>query len=101
MEKTIKVIPVFHTEGFEERIDRNGYSERTCECCGRKLNPARTKWVQMLETGEWTDEEKEVKELVNHWGRSQGCFGVGPDCYKLIRARLDASTTTRVAIVND
>lgn len=99
MEKTIKVIPVFHTDQYEERIRRNGYTENTCECCGRKLNPKTMKWIQMLETAEWTDEEMEVKNLVGHWGRSQGCFAVGPDCYKEIRARLAASTTTRVAEV--
>lgn len=97
MEKTIKVIECYHTDDYDERIWRNGYTENTCECCGRKLNPKTMKGLQMLETGHWTDETKEVKECKSvGWGRSQGWFYFGPKCYKEIRARLAASTETMV-----
>ena len=99
MEKTIKVIPCFHTDGYWDRIARNGYTENTCECCGRKLNPKTMKGVQMLTTAEYTDEEREVKHIVgeSEGATSQGWFFFGPDCYKEIRRRLAESTSIRIA----
>lgn len=97
MEKVIKIINVYHTPDYEERIDRIGYAGNTCECCGRRLNPKTMKGLQMLETGHWTDETAEVKECKSEgWGRSQGWFYIGPECYKQIRAKLAASTETMI-----
>ena len=96
--KSIKVIPCFHTDDYWDRINRNGYTENTCECCGRKLNPKTMKGVQMLTTAEYTDEVREVKHIVGEsdGAMSQGLFFFGPKCYKEIRARLAATTTTRI-----
>jgi hypothetical protein len=50
-----------------------------CECCGRKLNPKRIKWLEMnCRTGEWTDSDKAP------WPAeaSQGCFPFGIACAK-------------------
>ena len=95
MEKTIKVTPFWRAADYEENYGRT-YSEYNCECCGRKLNPKTMKMVQLLECGYWTDEEQEVKKVLDDFGRSQGCFYVGPKCYAEIRRRISASTETRL-----
>ena len=95
MEKTIKVTPFWQTDDYDENYGRN-YSEYNCEICGRKLNPKTMKWVQMLECGYWTDEEREVKKVLDDFGQSQGCFCVGPKCYAEIRRRIAASTEARL-----
>lgn len=95
MEKTIKVTEFWQAEDYNRNYDRNPYAEYNCECCGRKLNPKTMKQVQMLECGFWTDEQAEVKKVLDDFGTSQGFFYIGPKCYKEIRARLAASTETR------
>jgi hypothetical protein len=50
-----------------------------CECCGRELNPARIKWLELnFSTGEWTD------PAIAPWPDevSQGCFPFGIACAK-------------------
>lgn len=100
MKKTVKVTPFWQEDNYEANYGRT-YSEYNCEICGRKLNPKTMKWVQMLECGYWTLEEREVKEVADDFGRSQGCFCVGPKCYAEIRRRIAASTETRDIIIND
>lgn len=95
MEKTIKVTDYYHTPDYERNYDKYCYEEYTCECCGRKLNPATMKQVQMLETGHWTDEQAEVLKIHNAGGcSSQGFFYIGPKCYKEIMKRVKESNET-------
>lgn len=94
MEKIIKVTPFYQTDDYDTNYGRS-YSEHNCECCGRKLNPKTMKWVQMLECGFWTDEQEEVKNVLDDFGHGQGFFPVGPKCYREIRARIAESTLTR------
>lgn len=90
-EKEIKVVKFERTPNYESNYDRNCDAEYICTCCGKKLNPKTMKQVQMLNTGEWTDEQMEIP-CEND---GQGFFEVGPDCYRTIMARLAASRTTR------
>ena len=54
------------------------------------------KMVQMLECGFWTDEQEDVKKVLDDFGRGQGFFYVGPKCYAEIRRRIAASNETRL-----
>ena len=96
-EKNVKVVEIERTPNYESNYDRNCYAEYICECCGKKLNPKTMKQVQMLNTGEWTDEQMEIpcENDERYDADGQGFFYVGPDCYRTIMARLAASRTTR------
>lgn len=92
MEK-IRVTDFFRTSNYESNYERNCYNEYVCECCGRKLNPKTMKQVQILESGHWTDEQREVAKIEGG-GHSQGYFFVGSDCYKEIMRRIEAGGKT-------
>lgn len=47
----------------------------------------------MLESGHWTDEQREVARIEGG-GHSQGYFFVGADCYKEIMRRIEAGGET-------
>jgi hypothetical protein len=77
----MKELEFIQTENFEANIDRYGYNENTCECCGKQLK--NKKWaVNTLEgptviEANITDEEIEASGLY-----SQGLFYLGSDCIK-------------------
>lgn len=104
-DKNVKVTPYWHTPNYERNYERNCYSEYTCECCGRKLNPKTMKQVQLLTSGEWTDETKEVDSTpqreLKYEAEGQGFFYIGPDCYKEIMRRIANSQETRFVRVLD
>lgn len=91
----IKVTNYYQTPDYERNYDKYCYNEYVCECCGRKLNPNTMHQVQMLESGHWTNENEEVKAIIEN-GKptsmgSQGYFFVGPKCYREIIRRINAS----------
>lgn len=89
MTAKINITEYYHTPQYERNYERNCYEEYVCECCGKKLNPKTMKQVQMLETGHWTDEQREVVSIEGDKGvHSQGFFYVGSDCYKEIMRRI-------------
>ena len=92
MEK-IRVTPYFQTANYENNYSKNCFADYICECCGKKLNPKTMKQIQMLESGHWTDEEREVVRIEGG-GHSQGYFYVGADCYKEIMRRIEAGGET-------
>ena len=96
-DRNVKVVDIERTPNYDSNYDRNCDAEYICECCGKKLNPKTMKQVQMLTTGEWTDETLEVPahNPDNYDADGQGFFYIGPDCYKGIMARLAQSMTTR------
>jgi len=97
MKKTIKVTPYWQDDRHDLNYDRTyaGNNFEHCEICGRRLNPKTTKLVQLLECGFWTDEQGDVKDVLDDGGRGQGFFPVGPTCYKEIRRRIADSKETR------
>lgn len=92
MEK-IRVTPYFQTANYENNYSKNCFADYICECCGKKLNPKTMKQIQMLESGHWTDEQREVARIEGG-GHSQGYFYVGADCYKEIMRRIEAGGET-------
>lgn len=96
-DRNVKVVEIERTPNYDSNYDRNCDAEYICECCGKKLNPKTMKQVQMLNTGEWTDEQKEIpcEYCEGYDADGQGFFYVGPDCYKGIMVRLAQSMTTR------
>ena len=99
--REVKVADLQRTPDYERNYERYCCSEYTCECCGRKLNPKTMKQVQMLTSGEWTDEQKEVDTMHHEEMEAdgQGFFYVGPDCYKDIMRRISTSGETRRVMV--
>lgn len=97
MEKTIKVCDFEQTPNYDSNYNRNCDAEYICECCGKKLNPKTMKQIQMLNTGEWTDERLEVpcENDDRYDADGQGFFYVGPDCYRDIMKRIAESNKTR------
>ena len=92
MEK-INVTPFFRAANYERNYEKSCYEPYVCECCGKKLNPKTMKRIQMLESGHWTDEQREVQTIAGG-GHSQGYFFVGADCYKEIMKRIQAGNET-------
>ena len=92
MEK-INVTPFFRTSNYERNYEKSCYEPYVCECCGKKINPKTMKQIQMLESGHWTDEQREVQAIAGG-GHSQGYFFVGADCYKEIMKRIQAGNET-------
>jgi hypothetical protein len=93
MRTTIKVTDFFRSPNYETNYAKNCYNEYVCECCGKKLNPKTMKQVQMLESGHWTDEQREVVHIEGG-GHSQGYFFVGADCFKEIMRRINEGNET-------
>lgn len=96
--KFIKVIEFFQTPDYESNYDRCSDAEYICECCGRKLNPSTMKQIQMVETGHWTDEQDEIKDVIENGEpcgcHSQGFFDIGPKCYRNIMKMIHESNET-------
>ena len=102
-DRTIKVVDFMQTPDYDRNYERSCYAEYTCECCGRKLNPKTMKQVQLLTSGEWTDETLEVEtcpmDRDRYEAEGQGFFYVGPDCYRDIMRRISKSQETRLVSV--
>ena len=97
IDKTVKVCDFEQTPDYERNYERNCCADYVCECCGKKLNPKTMKQVQLLTSGEWTDETLEVpsNNPDGYEADGQGLFYVGPDCYKNIMRRIALSGETR------
>lgn len=88
MRTRINIVPFYRHPSYARNYEKNCYHDHICECCGKPLNSDSMKQIQMLESGHWTDETREVKAIYNEkgeWaGHSQGFWYIGPDCYKRI-----------------
>ena len=97
--KTIKLIDFYQTADHDTNYDRNcGDDVELCECCGRKLNPKTTKWVQAIEPGYMTDETQEISYIPGKQV-SMGFYPVGPKCYReIIRMCRESNNTMEVTL---
>jgi hypothetical protein len=101
MKQTIKVIDMYRTDTYERNydiaLDHGADFDTTCICCGRKLNPKTMKQIQGLAPGYFVDPS--VPNIPERYSETlhqepMGWYSVGPICYREIRRRLAASTTT-------
>ena len=101
VDKEVRVCEFWQTDDYDKNYDRScdHDAEYICECCGRKLNPKTMKQVQMLTSGDWTDETLEVpasgSDRDKYDADGQGFFYIGPKCYKEIMKRIHESNITR------
>tara|TARA_R110000796_G_scaffold24935_6_gene70823 strand:- start:860 stop:1126 length:267 start_codon:yes stop_codon:yes gene_type:complete len=77
----MKVLEFIQIEKFEDNIEKYGWNENTCECCGKQLKD-KSNAVQTIEGPEVipaniTEEQLDEMGLV-----SQGIFYLGSTCIK-------------------
>ncbi len=70
--KTVELEALRSTR-YDDNIDAFGEWEDTCICCGKRTNGKR--YIQMTTAGLLVDTNDELPD-------SQGCFPIGPDCFK-------------------
>ena len=79
--KNIKPIEFLTTERYESNIEKYGFGDYTCSCCGKPM--------KKIEFGVYTVEGPEVvqaditdEDMESQGIYSQGMFILGPECVK-------------------
>lgn len=77
----MKTIPFIQTDSFDKNIQKYGYNDNTCECCGKPMKGVKY-GIQTIEgpdviPANVTQEELDASGLV-----SQGFFQIGSSCIK-------------------
>ena len=69
------------TEKFEDNIDKYGWNDNTCECCGKPMK-VKKYFVNTIEGPEVVEPHITEEEMLANGVYSQGIFYVGPECIK-------------------
>ena len=77
----MKTLEYIQTENFEKNIDRYGYNENTCECCGKPMK--NKKWaINTIEGPDVVEAHITDEDMAKEGLLSQGIFYLGSDCIK-------------------
>ena len=69
------------SEKFEDNIDKYGYDENTCECCGKQLKD-KTNAVHVVEPSMVIPSNITEDELIKLGITTQGVYYLGSSCIK-------------------
>ena len=79
--KELKPIEFVMTSKFEDNIERYGYNDNTCECCGKPIKNIQFA-VFTIEGPEVVLADVTDEDLTEQGLYSQGMYNIGPECIK-------------------